>query len=327
MARIDRRIGALALMLSALLLVAPSAGAVVLTGEVQAVDAQIIYVPQSYSSPVVLRYFVPEGERVKQGDVVLRIDMSSSATQIIELDAQIVQAKASMAKELAGLRVKAVDAELALIDAQAAQETAQIDAGIPADLISGLDYDRYQGELVRTTRELALKRKELTAARAAITRQQKDGQLAIDKLVIQRDFHAARVKTAEVRAEHDGVVIHGFNNRSGDRIDEGSSVRPSSKAGEVVSGGAMKVRAWALEPDREGLKTGQAVTLAFDALPGRETGGRIVAIAGAPDTRPEWGDGRYFAIDIELSDQGALKLLPGMSVRVDAAKPAAGIVP
>ena len=35
--------------------------ATVITGEVQAVDAQPIYTPESNSSPVVIRYFIPEG--------------------------------------------------------------------------------------------------------------------------------------------------------------------------------------------------------------------------------------------------------------------------
>ena len=93
---------------------------------------------------------------------------------------------------------------------------------------------------------------------------------------------------------------------------------PGSKAGEVVSGGAMRVRAWALEPDRRHLRLGQGVQLAFDAYPGRHLPGRIQAIAGAPDRKPEWGEGRYFTVDIELVQQPKFKLLPGMSVRVTA---------
>ena len=315
MARIDLRSGALALAL----LASPAADAVVLTGEVQAVDAQAIYTPQANSAPVVLRYFVPEGERVEKGEVVLRIDPGNSAGQIRELDAQIEQAGARMARELAELRVTVVDAELALADAEAARATAGIDAAIPAGLISALDYDRYQGEHDRTGHEYALKRRELASARAAVTRRRKDGALEIDKLTVQRDYHAAMLTTAEVRAEQPGVVIHGFNsNWIGGRIDEGSSTMPGSKAGEVVSGGAMRVQAWALAPDRRDLEVGQQVRLAFDALPGRHAAGRITAIAGAPEAKPEWGDGRYFTIDIELTAQGGLKLLPGMSVRVDA---------
>src|SRR5690606_11090464 len=93
------------------------------------------------------------------------------------------------------------------------------------------------------------------------------------------------------------------------------------KAGQVVSGGAVRVRAWALEPDRRHLRNGQAVQLAFDAYPGRSLPARIAAIAGAPERKPEWGDGRYFTVDIELLRQGELALLPGMSVRVTAPAP------
>lgn len=312
----------------ALALLATSADAVVLTGEVQAVDAQAIYTPQANSSPVMLRYFVPEGERVEKGDVVLRIDPGNSAGQVRELEAQIEQARAKMEKELAELRVKAVDAELALVDAEAAQAAAEVDAGIPAELISALDYDRYQGERDRTRRESVLERKKLATARAAIARRRQDGALEIDKLSAQRDYHAFKIKTAEVRAEQAGVVVHGFNNNwIGGRIDEGSSTFPGSKAGEVVSGGAMRVQAWALEPDRRGLKVGQEVGLAFDALPGRQAAGRITAIAGAPEVKPEWGDGRYFTIDIALLGQGEMKLLPGMSVRVDASDATATLSP
>ena len=187
------------------------------------------------------------------------------------------------------------------------------------DLVSALDHDRYQGELDRTTREHALKQRELGTAREAVARRERDGALEIEKLQVQRDYHVAQVAASEVRADRDGVVVHGFNNNwIGGRIDEGSSTMPGSKAGEIVGSGAMRVQAWALVPDRRGLEVGQAVEVAFDALPGKTVEGRITAIAGAPEARPEWGDGRYFDVDIALPDDHGLALLPGMSVRVVA---------
>src|SRR3546814_5381403 len=71
MRRADRRvIPRLAPALLALALAgwAATAGAVVLTGEVRATDAQVIYTPFSNSSPVVIRFFVPEGEHVKRSE-------------------------------------------------------------------------------------------------------------------------------------------------------------------------------------------------------------------------------------------------------------------
>lgn len=293
--------------------------ATVLTGEVQAIDAQTLYTPESNSSPVVIRYFIPEGTQVKKGDVVLRIDPGQSASQLREIDANIEQTRARAAKELAELQVKLVDAELALGDADAALSSAKIDAKIPRELISALDYDRYQGELDRATREAKLKREELGSARAAVERRRSDAALEVRKLEVQRDYNAARMRRSEVRADRDGIVVHGFNQGWLEgRIDEGSSTMPGGKAGQVVSGGAMRVRAWALEPDRRYLRVGQDVQLAFDAYPGRYQPGRITAIAGAPDRKPEWGEGRYFTVDIDLREQSKLKLLPGMSVRVTA---------
>ncbi|WP_181444153.1 HlyD family efflux transporter periplasmic adaptor subunit [Pseudoxanthomonas sp. z9] len=300
-----------------------SAQAVVLTGEVRAIDAQQILTPQSNSSPVVIRYYVPEGERVKKGDVVLRIDPGQSASRIPDLEAEIEQALAKNAKDVAELQVKAVQAETELVDAEAELATAKLDARIPRELISALDYDRYQGDLDRTTREAALKRKQLDAARAAVQRAVSDGQLQVRKLELERDYHTAMVRTSEVKADRDGVVVHGFNNNwIGGRIDEGSSTMPGSKAGEVVSSGRMNVRAWALEPDRRDLKVGQPVDLSFDALPGKRVPGRIEFISGAPERRPEWGEGRYFTVDVTL-DSGSLALMPGMSVRIIVRPPAA----
>lgn len=302
---------------------AVSAHAVVLTGEVRAIDAQQILTPQSNSSPVVIRYYVPEGERVKKGDVVLRIDPGQSASRIPDLEAEIEQTLAKNAKDVAELQVKAVQAETELVDAEAELATAKLDARIPRELISALDYDRYQGDLDRTTREAALKRKQLDAARAAVQRATSDGQLQVRKLELERDYHTAMVRTSEVKADRDGVVVHGFNNNwIGGRIDEGSSTMPGSKAGEVVSSGRMNVRAWALEPDRRDLKVGQPVELSFDALPGKRVPGRIEFISGAPERRPEWGEGRYFTVDVTL-DSSSLALMPGMSVRVIARPPAA----
>lgn len=303
----------------------PSSAAV-LTGEVRSLGAQPIITPQSNSSPVVIRYFVPEGASVKAGEVVLRIDPGQATTMIPDLEAKIEQAKARAGKEVAELAVKALDAELELVDAESELVAATLDAGIPKALVSGLDYDGYQGEFQRASREAVLKRKALATARLAVKSREQDGALEVRKLETQRNYYAALMRTAEIKADRDGIVVHGFNNNwIGGRIDEGASTMPGSKAGEVVSGGAMGVRAWALEPDRRGLVEGQHVDLAFDALPGRKVAGKIVSIGGAPDRKPEWGEGRYFTLDISL-DTRQLGLLPGMSVRV-LAKPLAVSAP
>jgi HlyD family secretion protein len=251
--------------------------------------------------------------------VLVRIDPGQSATQIRQLASQIEQAQARAAKELAELQVKAIDAEKALVDAGAARDKARIDAAIPRAHLSALDHDRHRGELERAEREFALKQQEFAAAQEAPAPgagPRADGELEVKKLEADRLYHEAQVANAEQRATMDGVVLHGFDNWRGGRFDEGSSAYPGNKVGEVVGEGGMSVRAYVLEPDRAALQDGQTVALSFDALPGVQAQGKVARIAGAPEPKAEWGEGRYFTVDIEIADTATLGLRPGMSARI-----------
>lgn len=295
--------------------------ATVFSGEVQVADAQDIFTPPSMSSPVVLRYYVADGATVEKGDVLLRIDAGPAETQLRTLQAQLDQMQAKNAKEIADLELKQVDAELAQADAQAERDTAAVDAVIPKTLISALDYDRHQGEMKRTEQALALKKLETTQAIAAVARRREDGELELRKQRLSVQFYQDQVASAVVYAERAGTVIHGFDNEfgRGGRYEEGSTSYPGTKVGEVVGAGSgYTVRGWVLEPDRTGLKAGQPLRLHFDALPGRELQGQIRAIAGASSSRTEWGDGRYYQVDIALPATMDLPLRPGMSVRIDS---------
>lgn len=296
------------------------ASATVFTGEVRMIDSQSIETPPSMSSPVVLRYYMPDGAQARPGDVILRIDAGPAEAQLRNQRAELAQAKAKNAKEIADLELKQSDAELALADAQAERDTAAVDAALPKQLLSALDYDRYQSEMQRTDRALALKRDEVAQAQAAVARRRQDSALELQKKNLALTFLADQVTSAVVKATQAGTVVHGFDNvfGAGGRYEEGSTSFPGQAVGEVIGAGRRyAVRAWVLEPDRTGLRVGQPVAMSIDALPGHRLRGSITAIAGAASARPEWGDGRYVQVDISLPDTAALALRSGMSVRVD----------
>jgi len=312
-----RRLEALAL----LLLLPSLASATVFSGEVQVAGAQEIFTPPSMSSPVVLRYYIADGAKAKPGDVLLRIDAGPAETQLRTLQAQLDQAIAKNAKDVAELELKQADAELALADAQAERDTAAVDAVIPKSLISALDYDRHQGEMQRTERALALKKQEVAQAIAAVTRRRQDSELELGKQRASLDFYRKQVAGAVVRASHAGTVVHGFDDvfGNGGRYEEGSTSFPGVRVGELVGeASGYTVRAWVLEPDRPGLRVGQPLQLHVDALPGSSLRGSITSIAGASASKDAWGDGRYFEVDIALPAGMNLPLRQGMSVRVDS---------
>jgi multidrug resistance efflux pump len=294
----------------------PGARPVLLTGEVEALDSQTIFVPPSNSSPIVLRTFLPEGTPVKAGDVVLRTE-AGGVTNIDQLRTDRERARARADSETATLEVAAVEAEKALVSARAALDKAKVDAALPKQQVTALDYDRHQAELDRATRDLVIKQDGLKNAREAVARRKEDGALEIRKMQINEAFQLAQLAQSEVRATRDGVVVHGYSPFNGERLDEGSTAWPGNAAGTVLGDGHMAVTAWVLEADRPYLRDGQAVSLRFDALPGRVLAGRVADITSAPEARPRWGLGRYFRARIELPANHGLPLVAGMSVLVE----------
>jgi multidrug resistance efflux pump len=299
----------------------PAARPQLISGEVYAHGAQALLTPPSNSSPIVLRSFVAEGERVRSGDVVLRIDGGAAATSIRNFKSQQVQTQARADKEIAELKVKAVDAERAWRNAETTVAKAKADAGIPREHLSALDFDRYQGELTRAERDLTVKRGDWDTASAAVRRRGEDAQLEIGQLQRQIDYWQTQVAASELRAERDGIVVHGFDPWRGTRYDEGSSSYPGQRVGEIVDGTDQQrlgVRAFALEVDRSALALDQSVAVSFDALGARSMAGRVARIVGAPAEKAEWGAGRYFEVEIEveLSAADTAALRPGSSARV-----------
>lgn len=291
---------------------------VVMTGAVRARDAEAIFAPMAETSPVTLRQLAKDGSLVSPGDILVRIDPGGALSQQQSLFAQIAQTEARIEKEVAELAVREVDAKLALVDAEASLAKAKVDAAIPSEYIARIDLDRYQGELERARREVELKRNEVQAASNALARRRQDGLLEVAKLKADLDYAATSIKLSEQKAESTGVVIYEFNPWSGQRYQEGSTANAGQRIGEVVRGDAFDIRAYAFEPDRRGLTLNQVVAITFDAIRGKSVEGRITAIGNTPQTKAEWGAGRYFVIDISLPGGHGLALRPGMSARIVA---------
>lgn len=289
---------------------------VLLTGEVEALESQRVFVPPSNSSPIVLRNFVAEGSQVKAGEVVLRIEANGTAN-LDNLKSELERARARAEKEAASLEVTAIEAEKALVSAKAALDKARIDAKLPKEQVGGLKFDSYQAELDRATRDLSIKQEGLQNARQAVIRRKEDGELEVKKSQINLAYQIAQQAQSEVRAERDGVVVHGYSPWRGERLDEGSTAWPGNEAGVVMGDGQMGVTAWVLETDRPYLHEDQQVSLHFDALPGAALIGKVASITGAPQARTQWGLGRYFRVQIALPENHGLPLVAGMSVLVE----------
>lgn len=293
---------------------------VLLNGEVQTSVSFPITVPSTNMNPATMRFFLPEGSVVKKGDVVLRVE-SQADSDVERVELELVQTRERGVREAADLEVKKIEAERALLMAKSALAKAKIDAALPKSQISALDYDKYQAERDRATRDLAVKQQAFENAQTTIQRKLEDNGLAVKRLQIQIAFAKQQMDQSEVKAGRDGILIHGYDSFTGKRLDEGGHAMTGSSAGHIMGDGKLQVVAWVLEVDRPFLSVDQMVSVRFDAISDANADarlqGKIKRISGAPEPRAIWGSGKYFKVEIELPEAKNLTLLQGMSAQIE----------
>jgi HlyD family secretion protein len=252
---------------------------------------------------------VAEGERVRAGQVLARIDAVQAESDVSRARALVLALEADQrgARE----QVRAAAADVAAAEARAADADQQFvrkkelfDAG----LLPAADFDT-----ARTTAENA--RAQLAAARAAADR-------------VHHEEAAAERRAEQARAEQrgasdilsktsivspiDGVVTR-LHVREGEMVVVGIQNQPGTTLMTVSDLGAIDAELKVAEADVLRLAPGQASTVTLEAIPGRSFAGKVVEIGAS--ALPVTGTGaaaREFKVVIRL-EQPDPRLRPGLT--------------
>jgi membrane fusion protein (multidrug efflux system) len=299
----------------------------------------------------VMEINVMAGDRVKQGDLLLRLDSRQAALQLRELEAEDARIVAQQNQ---------LRAQQAMIEAQV---RSRLEAGLAQLRASEAEHRATQAELQAARsdyeRQLSLRRsgavstQQFEAVRASyLTAQQKELRAAAGiesaraaTAVIESEAAQATVidrqiavldaqKTAldarrarqqvdlddrELRAAFDGVIDATF-------VDVGEHVSPGSRLLMYHDPARIWVDANVKETEFRRLKLGAAATVRVDAYPDRAFKGEVVRLGNAatsefallPSPNPS---GNFTKVTQRLPvrmaiDQEALLLRPGMMVEV-----------
>lgn len=168
--------------------------------------------------------------------------------------------------------------------------------------------------------EVARAEAELQLARSAFERAEElRKEQVVTAAEFERDraaYEAARAELEQLRTRLDyasieapitGVVTE-------KRVEEGDVVAPQSRLFAIADISTLVVQVPVSELDVAGLREGQAVTLALDAVPGRTFGGRIRRIFPTADTAS-----RLVPVEIALGPEAERIARPGFLARVQLA--------
>jgi HlyD family secretion protein len=253
---------------------------------------------------------VKEGDRVKAGQLLVRLDEAEAQSQLAHAKAQLRAAEADMA----AVRKGGTQEEVFTNESNLAKAKTELDA-------AQRNYEalkRLQGTQAASAGEVEEAANRLTRAKAELNLlQQKTTQRYSHPEVarVQAQMEDARaavlaaddiVRHANVVAPNDGIVYSV-------PVKKGTFVNSGDLLVQVADLEKMQVHAFIDEPEIGKLKIGQKVTLTWDAIPGRTWVGEVSHV---PTTVVPRGTRSVGEVVCNV-DNADLKLLPNVNVNVN----------
>jgi len=250
-----------------------------------------------------------EGDTVKAGQVVARIDSVQAAATATGAEASLSALEADA--RAATTRVRSAQATLEEARSRATESASALERGRQlreAGLMAAADFDR----LVSTD---GAAQAQVAAATAAVTQAQ-DAAAATERRVAQGRAERERVRDqlskTEITAPIDGVVTR-LNVAVGEMVVIGVQNQPGTTLMTISDLSAINAEVKVAEADVMRLATGMTATVSLEALPNQRFSGRIVEIGAS--ALPQLGAqaaAREFRVKVRL-DPTTAALRPGLT--------------
>ena len=286
-------------------------------GELKAGRSVQVYTPMVPNLRI--SWLASPGDLVKEGDVIVKFDSSSSAQQLMQKEAQLKQAQATLDQAFAQSKITAEQDKTELADAQFTVERARLEAS-KQEIVSRLqgeqskiDYGVAQQKLKVTEATVELHAASDKSRIASLTRQRDAAQADVD-------LTKARLTQMELKSPGAGMLQLGFNYAQGwmnaKQYKVGDSVYSGMVLAELPDLSTLQMDAKVEETDRGRISVGQDVRVRVDSLPELTVEAKIGMISLLAETGNEFPAVRNFRAYSYLTKPDS-RLRPGMNGGMD----------
>jgi multidrug efflux pump subunit AcrA (membrane-fusion protein) len=253
---------------------------------------------------------VPEGQVVKEGDVIAELDRGPAAAKLSDVtlnlqkaEAQYTSAQLDSALNLAQSREEIRTAEYLLEEKKLARDQAQ-----------------YEAPTIRRQAEIDYEKavRGLDRAKASYQTKLKQAVAKMSEVGAERDRHANSLRIIQdvmngftVRAPAPGMVIY-VREWNGKKKGVGSQWSPWEPGVATLPDlTQMESNTYVNEVDVRKIALGQRVQISLDADPSKRLEGKVTSVANVGEQRPNQ-DSKVFEVKIEIA-RSDTTLRPGMT--------------
>jgi HlyD family secretion protein len=275
----------------------------------------------------VAEVFVREGDRVKAGMLLVRLDLGETSIAVEREQAGVRSAEARAQDLEEGSReseISVVQAEVA--DRRAAVALAQKEAErqrylVEREVGTQQDYDRTRTELERARAALTGAQERLELAREGTRRNQTaaaQAEAQRAQAVLKQSVTVAR--EGEIRAPADGVIVHRL-------AEPGQLVGAGQPAMTMAFANRLYVRTFIPETALGRVRMGMVASVTVDAYPGRQFAARISEISPEAEFTPKAVETKSERVNLVYAAKADLNggwnepLVPGQPAEVTVRTP------
>lgn len=288
-----------------------------LTGEVVASRAHVLFVPQTALFQLQVRWMAENGAVVAAGERVIEFDNTGVAADLDQKRQGVKTAAEELEKKRAALATAEAEKRFAVDQRRSEVDKARLHARIPKELMALREWQEAQLALTRAEAALAAAGKELEA-------QRRSGAADLALAEIEHTRKEREIQEAEgaiaaltLRAPVAGTVLLADHPWEGRKLQVGDTLWPGMTVATLPESGDLAVDAALSDVDVGRIAPGRPVVVVPDAYPALRFAGRVREVSEVARQSERQPLLRQFPVRIALDPADHSRLRPGMSVRAE----------
>ena len=272
--------------------------------------------PASGSWQTTIAELAQEGQRVGEGDLLVRFDSSNLDDDLTRVSGQLAQRRSELESLDERQRQEIEDEGVALAAAESEARKADRKAEQPEELIPGIEYRKLVEEkrianlLMRRARERQALSLRLREAR------RQELETAVRQSAVKLASVERELASFTIRAPRPGLVVLGTD-YEGNKVDVNASVHPGLVVVRLADDRRLAVQAEIHEHAAARLAVGQRVRVAIDSGGEADLVGRVSRVANTVRRRSRYSDSMVRDITAEIDPGQPPVLRLGMSVQIE----------
>ena len=285
------------------------------TGVVDSEDFVSIGAPPTARWRSRLQEIVPEGKRVRKGEVVVQFEGSRTDDRIRELEGDLNVHAGEVGADKEQMQQTIRQESLDLSNLKADAEKAARLAEVPAGIVPGIEYKklRERRRLAETLYDRALIRKQLSDRDKVAAEENKERQIARAELRLDEAKRA--LDSFTIRAPRDGIAVVGTG-WNGEKLTAGSSASGGIQIVKIVNDEKLLIRATMPENLATVLAVGQKALIITETTGTAELSGHVFSVGNTVRRKSPKSLEMVRDFTVKLSEDYSDILRIGVSVEV-----------